>query len=47
MKLGKFEVKYAEYDRWIGLFIDRKKMVKYLCIVPMIVIVWSFAKKDI
>lgn len=33
------KVKFIWYDIWIGLFIDTKKKILYICPLPMIVII--------
>ena len=34
----KISIYYAEYDRWVGRFIDRKNNINYICIIPRIVV---------
>jgi hypothetical protein len=36
----RFEVKFAWYDLWVGVFIDRKKRIVYVCPLPTLLIVW-------
>lgn len=38
MTRTRVRVKFAWYDLWVGVFIDRKKRVLYLCPLPMFLI---------
>jgi len=29
---------FLTYDKWVGIFDDKKKNIKYVCLLPMIVI---------
>ena len=33
-----FELFFAWYDIWIGLYVDKKNDCVYICLIPMVVI---------
>lgn len=43
MKIKKLEIsfKFAWYDIWVGLFIDRKKNIWYFCPLPTILFIFQ------
>lgn len=38
LELGSFKLLLAWYDMWIGVFVDTKQKVVYICPLPMVVI---------
>jgi hypothetical protein len=36
------KVYFAWYDLWVGLYVDVKKSVMYICPLPCLVIEWRY-----
>jgi hypothetical protein len=41
----KINIKFIWYDLWLGLFIDKKKAIIYICLIPTIAIIIKKKKK--
>jgi len=38
------KIKFAWYDMWIGVFIDTKKKIVYICPIPCVLIQLRFKR---